>query len=409
MRHLSEEKNFDDGHKKRKPNNELWKKVQKQYRGNDIEKIDMLGTVIARYWELPKEVDDILTDLSKTGSLEIKRKLANLMATIPSIPSGIYMKIIENLQKEDDHQIQEDLNNALKPLHELEESMKLMRKQIINAIPKDLFANFVDQQAVIQRALMPLEDINRSIQKLGRLNISTEQFFNAIYKMESIKIPRVEIPRQFIDSINAFSRFHDHTYSNIMKSAPSYYSSKEKPQSFEVTEHPLIMQLKELPPGKETWSQYQNLCEAIFSYCFVPPLLEPFSEVSNESGIHRRDLIFHIPHVNSGFWAYVKTTYSSLAIIIEAKNYTDLLPKDQIVLTSKYFGPKKLGNFGIIICRKGIDGSGIKQQADRWIHHDEMIVCLDDNDLIEMIGLKIGGEDPAHIIDSKIRNLRSAL
>jgi hypothetical protein len=178
---------------------------------------------------------------------------------------------------------------------------------------------------------------------------------------------------------------------------------------FTEAEHPLIIQLKELPPGNETWSDYQKLCENIFIFCFVPPLLEPLYESSTENGIHRRDMIFNIPHDLSGFWAYVQNAYNSIAIIIDAKNYTGVLPKDQIVLTGKYFGPKKLGNFGIIICRQGPDSSGVKQQADSWVHHDEMIVCLDDNDLIEMIGLKIAGEDPSHIIDNKIRQLRAAL
>lgn len=85
------------------------------------------------------------------------------------------------------------------------------------------------------------------------------------------------------------------------------------------------------------------------------------------------------------------------------------MPKDQIVITSKYFGLKKLGSFGVIICRKELDVSGNKEQADRWIHHDEMIVCLTSDDLEEMVGLKLADEDAEYVIDRKIRGLRSAL
>jgi hypothetical protein len=120
-------------------------------------------------------------------------------------------------------------------------------------------------------------------------------------------------------------------------------------------------------------------------------------------------MIYQIPHDIPGFWAFVKTAHNALAVIVDAKNYTDILPKDQIVITSKYFGPKKLWNFGIVICRKRLNNSGKKEQADRWVHHDEMIVCLTDDDLEEMIGLKLAGEDAEYVIDHKIRELRSTL
>jgi len=163
---MTEEKNFDEGLKKRKQNNRLWKKVQEQYKSSDVDKIEMLETVISRYWELPKKVDDILIDLSKNGSLEVKRKLANLMATIPSVPSGLCMKILKNLQEEDDQQIQDDLKKSLKPFREIEESIEVWQKQIVAALPKELFTKIADQQAAFQRAFAPIEEAQRSIYKI---------------------------------------------------------------------------------------------------------------------------------------------------------------------------------------------------------------------------------------------------
>lgn len=132
-------------------------------------------------------------------------------------------------------------------------------------------------------------------------------------------------------------------------------------------------------------------------------------ESSSTDGIHRRDLIYHIPHDARSFWEHVQIAYGALAVIVDAKNYGGKLPKDQVVLTSKYFGKKKLGSFGMILTRTGLDGSGRKEQEDRWAYHDEMIVCLSDADLEEMISLKLGGEAPEAVIDRHIRELRSRL
>jgi len=406
---MNEEKNFDKGRKKRKPNNKLWKKVQEQNKSGDVDKIEMLDTVIFQYWELPKEVDDILIDLSVNGSIEVKRKLANLMASIPPIPSSLCMGILKNLQEEDDQQIQNDLENVLKPLREIEESIDAWRKQVVDAIPKDLFAKFADQQAAIQRALAPIEETQRTIQELVRLNIPTEQLKKALDSMDQIKFPDVQIPKHVLDTMNTLSRYYDFTYSNIARKSFSYYPPEEEPIPLKASEHPLIIRLKELPPGQKTWSIYQKLCEEILSFCFIPPLSGPLYEEATEDGGHRRDIIYNIPHDSYGFWAHIKAAYNALSIIVDPKNYSGVLPKDQIVIVSKYFGPKKLGNFGIIICRNEMDASGKKEQIDRWIHYDQMIICLTDNDLEEMIGLKLAEQEPERVIDRKIRELRAGV
>jgi hypothetical protein len=138
-------------------------------------------------------------------------------------------------------------------------------------------------------------------------------------------------------------------------------------------------------------------------------LLDPLVEESTASGIHRRDMIYHIPHESDGFWAHLRLAYSALAIIVDAKNYRDQLPKDQIVVTSKYFGRKKLGTFGLIVTRLGLDESGRKEQEDRWSHHDEMVVCLNDADLEEMVIRKLNGQSPELVIDRRIRELRQRI
>lgn len=393
----------------RQPNPDLWQKLQEQWNGTEESRLQTMETIISRIRELPEDADQLLISISKTGSLLMKRRMAVIMASKPSIPWGLWLDLIQNLGEEDDLQVKESVDPLLQPYRQLAESIKTWQERVIGSIPKNLFSSIASQQAAIQKALAPMEEVQRSIQTFFQLNLPTEQISKTLESLAQIQIPRVQLPKGVLDSIGLVSQYHNLAYGNIARLSPSYYPPEEEPLSAKASDHPLIIRLRGLPPGQETWPEYQKLCQEILSFCFVPPLLESMYEESTESGIHRRDVIYHIPHDASGFWSYVKTAHSALAVIVDAKNYTSILPKNQIVITSKYFGPKKLGSFGIIVCRKGLDSSGNKELADRWIHHDEMIVCLTDDDLEEMVGLKLAGEDAEYVIDRKIRDLRSAL
>ncbi len=414
---VSKDGSSEEGHKarvflfERNPDNDLWKVVRAQSKGTDDDRLKAMETVISQNRELPEEADQIAVTMSKTGSLHAKRRMASMLASKPSISWGLSLSLLENLGREDDIQIVETIAPLLEPYRRLTESLKEWQGRVFGSIPKELFSGIVDQQAALERALVPVtEAIQCSMQVFSQLNFPLEQLGKTFESLGRFEIPSVQIPRHVLDSINTFSRYDSLTYGNLARVSTSYYPPEEqKPYTAKASDDPLIVQLRRLPPGQETWPEYQKLCQAILSFCFVPPLLEPLYEASTESGIHRRDMIYHIPHEASGFWAHVRTAYFALAVIMDAKNYSDTLPKDQIVITSKYFGPKKLGNFGIIVCRAGLNDSGKKELADRWVHHDEMIVCLTDDDLEEMVGLKLAGQDAERVIDHKIRELRSAL
>jgi len=305
------------------------------------------------------------------------------------------------------------INWVLKPYvlesyRQLAESLKTQQR-IMGFMRREISAFIADQQAALERSLASIGEIRTSAQELRGLTQAVEEIVKAIESVPRIQMPSVQVPKGVLDAITLSSRFHELMLGSIAGLSSSYYPAEEKPVPSKASDHPLIKRLKEVAPGPKTWSDYEKLCQDILSFCLVPPLLEPLCEESTEGGLHRRDAIYHIPHDASGFWEYVKRAYNALAVIVEAKNYTGKLPKDQVVITSKYLGSKKLGNFGIIICRDGLDDSGKKEQLDRWLHHDEMIVCLTDGDLEEMVGLKLAGHDPEHVIDRKIRELRSAL
>ena len=185
-------------------------------------------------------------------------------------------------------------------------------------------------------------------------------------------------------------------------------------EHYEITEEsPFFMfkrRLEDCPTGREHWKEYQDICKDIFTNIFVPPLEEPKVEKETRQRIQRRDLIFHIPHqIEDSFWKYILETYSSLAIIVECKNYSKKLGQNNFTTTSKYFGKKRLGLFGIIVTRKGLNPNSKEEQTRLWIEDHKMIICLNDLDLINILKLKDKGEKPQKIIDEKIRSFRESL
>jgi hypothetical protein len=193
--------------------------------------------------------------------------------------------------------------------------------------------------------------------------------------------------------------------------APSYSHFPIETESEEPmgSENPLVSKLRSIPTGKSNWRDYQKASKEIMDYCFVPPLLEPYSELTNQAGVHRRDIVYPIPGGVVGFWGYIQSAYSATAVIMDAKNHADELRQNEVVIVSKYFGPGKLGNFGIILSRKGPSASAKREQIDRWVHHKEMIICLSDNDLEEMLLIKETNGKAEEILDKKIFEIRKSV
>ena len=138
-------------------------------------------------------------------------------------------------------------------------------------------------------------------------------------------------------------------------------------------------------------------------------VLEPLEEKETKGGGQRRDLIFHIPHEVSKFWKWIMITYSSLALIVECKNCSSELVPNNVVISSKYFGGKRLSLFGLIVTREGLGETAKDEQKRIWLEEDKMIICLNDRDLVKMLELKDRDEDPSKVIDEAVRSFRQSL
>ncbi len=204
-------------------------------------------------------------------------------------------------------------------------------------------------------------------------------------------------------------------YENLSRSFATYYSEQflKQPIKFIAPPKPhsqeLIERLSACPPGLEKWKEFEDICKEILTFLFVPPLLEPLDHVRTESGLQIRDLIFHIPCNVGGFWDFIQRKYDAVAVIVECKNYSNPIEGNNVVISSKYLGKKRLGLFGIVISRFSPAESAFKERKRLWTEDGKLILCLKDKDLKTMIKLKDEGKDSEIILDMKQRDFLQSL
>lgn len=176
-------------------------------------------------------------------------------------------------------------------------------------------------------------------------------------------------------------------------------------RSFVVVESPFIGQLKSIAPGKQEWRQYQRLCREIFDHLFSPPLNKSLWENENAAGVNRRDII--MPNYSTeGFWYYLRQMYRADHIVIDAKNHTEPIGKDELLQVANYLSAHGTGLFGIILTRADDDKSAQYIRREQWITYNRLIIVLNDADLAQMLSLRAGGEPPEVLIQQKIEDFR---
>lgn len=167
---------------------------------------------------------------------------------------------------------------------------------------------------------------------------------------------------------------------------------------------------------------YEEICYKIINFLFCENenneniLDKPEKQVTNDNGYKRRDVICQ-NHAKQGFWHEVYREYKGHIIVFDAKNYGKEIDGDPVREIGKYLQPNGLGMFGVLICRKLPDGakriiesnkkipSAIVAQKELW-SENRLILLIDDEDLSDMIKLKIAGDDPTKLLDMRIELLR---
>ena len=168
----------------------------------------------------------------------------------------------------------------------------------------------------------------------------------------------------------------------------------------------ILNKLKACKPGREDCYLYQSLVGEIIEELFCPPLDKPIQENSDFTKSNRRDFI--VPnYATDGFWSFLREKYSADYVVVDAKNYSRKVKKNDILQISNYLKPHGAGLFGIIFSRKGGDSAGcLHTIREQWMVHQKLILVLDDTDVENMLVSSGGAED---IIGAKIEEFRLSM
>ena len=184
----------------------------------------------------------------------------------------------------------------------------------------------------------------------------------------------------------------------------------------------LISKLKRIEKGG-SGKAYENFTHLILNYLFCTDsnpeknlgMIKKAQESSaitaqdkTDSGRNIRDFI--LPNFATlGFWRYVRERYKGEYIVVDCKNYTEGIGKREIIDVAHYMIEEGCGLFGLICTRSEIQNSAKTALLGQWLHYKKMIVCLSDQDLINMLLLKEEGNDPNLIIKEKITSFRKGI
>lgn len=151
-----------------------------------------------------------------------------------------------------------------------------------------------------------------------------------------------------------------------------------------------------IKPGKgERSKEYEDICVEILKNVLGEYLGLWKVQESSNNGLYRFDLCCKIKNgVNQDFFDTIKNYFNTKYIVFEFKNYEKAISQKEIYTTEKYLYEKALRRVAIIISRKGASKNALSAARGCLRENGKLIMCLSDQDLIELINIKEKEEQP---------------
>lgn len=166
-----------------------------------------------------------------------------------------------------------------------------------------------------------------------------------------------------------------------------------------------INRLADLKPGKRDAKHYELLMEEILKFLFSKHLSDFLVQCRHHDG----DEIWDIVAFNKSgdpFWSTIRQQHNAGQILFELKNVR-LLRSDSILQLADYLGDP-LMHFGILVTRNPPHISAAKKARSVIDKRKDIILILTDDDIIEMLRVKMNGDDPtpslSHIYLTTVRS-----
>ncbi|MGR2740199.1 restriction endonuclease [Billgrantia sp. Q4P2] len=155
----------------------------------------------------------------------------------------------------------------------------------------------------------------------------------------------------------------------------------------------LCTRLKDTKRGKQTWSQYEELCIDVLKYLFPNDLQGWHAQKRTDDGVSRYDFVCRVRPMTE-FWSFLVEHLNSRYVIFEFKNYVGKIKQGQVLTTEKYLLERGLRKVAIVLTRAGADKNAFKMMQGAMREHGKLMLVVDDKNLCRMLHMKEQGEDP---------------
>lgn len=188
---------------------------------------------------------------------------------------------------------------------------------------------------------------------------------------------------------------HDDFMQSLFPSPSAHTSRKSEGEA-------LAQRLSNTCPGKDGWSEFEELCEASFKLLFSGHITAWRRQNRTDDGLNRMDLIGRIRTSEDSFWSSLERDFRTRYVVFEAKNYEDPIKQGQVLTTEKYLFTKALRSVAIIVARQGASDSALKAAKGSLREHGKLVMILSMKELCSLLERLDQGDSPENELFSKL-------
>lgn len=171
-------------------------------------------------------------------------------------------------------------------------------------------------------------------------------------------------------------------------------------------EEGLIEELELCQSGRNTFTEYEDVCYRILQSLFSEDLTLWKRQDRSNINLFRFDLLCRIKDDNKKtIWSIFENYFKSKYVIFEFKNYSRTVTQHEIYTTERYLYSKALRSVGIIVTPNGYDENALWAAKGCLRENGKLILLLTNTDLINMIRKKIDEENPSEYLLEKLDEL----
>ncbi len=213
----------------------------------------------------------------------------------------------------------------------------------------------------------------------------------------------VRVTRREIERVDRYVKFKEE---RSVDAQPTTGFVEES--GFSAERDRLVATLQSISVGHSGATEYQQAILEILNFLFNPELIDGELEVRTVDGTERRDIIF-TNDSDATFWDCVRSEHSALYVMFETKN-TPSIEAPALNQTATYLGDR-LGRLGFVVTRSAPSEAAMRKAFS--IYNDssprKIILVLSDQDLLQMIEMKLRGKNPMRYIQAVYRKFRTSV